>query len=88
MFAVKGAVAGLFVALAVLLGMDGRPGGLDTAALLLALPAVAAWCAMNFTGFHDLHLPFGGRAGDAAHYSPAGNGPAGGRSLLGGGSIF
>ena len=59
MFAVKGAGAGLFVALVMLLCMDARPGALDMAALLLALPAIAAWCAMNFTGSTTFTSPSG-----------------------------
>ncbi|TLM65718.1 MAG: carbon monoxide dehydrogenase [Deltaproteobacteria bacterium] len=59
MFAVKGAVAGLAVALAGTTLYGARLGGIDSAALLLALPAVAAWCAMNFTGATTFTSPSG-----------------------------
>ncbi len=59
MFAVKGAVAGVPVALAGTLLFAGRLGSLNSAALLLALPAVAAWCAMNFTGSTTFTSPSG-----------------------------
>lgn len=59
MFAVKGAFAGMLVALTGTLLFGGRLGTLDGAALLLALPAVAAWCAMNFTGSTTFTSPSG-----------------------------
>jgi hypothetical protein len=59
MFAVKGAQAGLAVAIAGVLLFTERLGGLNCAALLLALPAVAAWCAMNFTGSTTFTSPSG-----------------------------
>jgi hypothetical protein len=59
MFAVKGAWVGLAIALAgVLIGGD-RLDALNSAALLLGLPAVAAWCAMNFTGSTTFTSPSG-----------------------------
>lgn len=59
MFAVKGAAAGLLAALAGILAYGDRLGALNSAALLLALPAVAAWCAMNFTGSTPFTSPSG-----------------------------
>lgn len=59
MFAVKGALAGLTVALAGTVLFGARLGGLNSATLLLALPAVAAWCAMNFTGSTPFTSPSG-----------------------------
>jgi len=59
MFAVKGAFAGLLVALAGVLLFGPALGGLNCAALVLALPAVAAWCAMNFTGSTTFTSPSG-----------------------------
>jgi len=59
MFAVKGAIVGLLVAGIGLLLWGDRLGGLNSAALLLALPAVAAWCAMHFTGSTTFTSPSG-----------------------------
>jgi hypothetical protein len=59
MFAVKGAGAGLLVAAAGTLLCADRLGALGSAALLLALPAVAAWCAMHFTGATTFTSPSG-----------------------------
>lgn len=59
MFAVKGALAGLLVATAGVLAGGDRLGTLNSLALLLALPAVAAWCAMNFTGSTTFTSPSG-----------------------------
>lgn len=59
MFAVKGAIGGLLVALAGTLLFSSRLGILNSAALLLALPAVAAWCAMSFTGSSTFTSPSG-----------------------------
>lgn len=59
MFAVKGSLAGLLVALAGLLAFGDRLGGLNGAALLLSLPAVAAWHAMHFTGASTFTSPSG-----------------------------
>jgi hypothetical protein len=59
MFAVKGALVGLLVAgTGVAIGAA-RLGGLNSAALLLALPAVSAWCAMHFTGSTPFTSPSG-----------------------------
>jgi hypothetical protein len=59
MFAVKGAIGGLLVALVGTLLFGNRLGTLNSAALLLALPAVAAWCAMSFTGSTTFTSPSG-----------------------------
>jgi hypothetical protein len=59
MFAGKGAFVGLLVAGAGTTIFGSRLGPLDGAALLLALPAVAAWCAMNFTGSTTFTSPSG-----------------------------
>lgn len=59
MFATKGAFGGILVALAGVLLFGDRLGGLNSTALLLALPAVAAWCAMNFTGSTTFTSPSG-----------------------------
>jgi hypothetical protein len=59
MFAVKGAFAGLLTALAGGLLFGGQLATLNIAAMLLALPAVAAWCAMNFTGSTTFTSPSG-----------------------------
>jgi hypothetical protein len=59
MFAVKGAFAGLLIAGAGAMIFGSRLGILDSIALLLALPAVAAWCAMNFTGATPFTSPSG-----------------------------
>lgn len=59
MFAGKGAACGLLVALAGTLLFSSRLGTLNSAALLLALPAVAAWCAMHFTGAATFTSPSG-----------------------------
>lgn len=59
MFAVKGAIGGLSIALAGTLLFGSRLGTLNSAALLLALPAVAAWCAMSFTGSTTFTSPSG-----------------------------
>jgi len=59
MFAGKGAATGALVAAAATLLWADRLGPLNSAALLLALPAVAAWCAMNFTGSTTFTSPSG-----------------------------
>jgi hypothetical protein len=59
MFAVKGAGVGLLVAGAGVLLCADRLGALNSAALLLAVPAVAAWCAMHFTGSSTFTSPSG-----------------------------
>jgi hypothetical protein len=58
-FALKGAVAGAAIALLALLAGWGRLDFWSGAALLLALPAVASWCAMNFTGSTTFTSPSG-----------------------------
>lgn len=59
MFAVKGALVGLLLALAGLLLFGSRLGVLNSVALLFSLPVVAAWCAMNFTGSTPFTSPSG-----------------------------
>jgi hypothetical protein len=59
MFAVKGAIVGLLVAGSGLAIGGAHCGRLNSAALLLALPAVAAWCAMHFTGSTTFTSPSG-----------------------------
>jgi len=58
-FALKGAVVGAAVALLALLFGWSRLDFWAGAALLLALPAVASWCAMNFTGSSTFTSPSG-----------------------------
>ncbi len=58
-FSAKGALAGLAVSLLGLAVGWGRLNGWDMAALLLAVPAVASWCAMNFTGSTTFTSPSG-----------------------------
>lgn len=58
-FAMKGAVAGLVAALFAAVYFDASLGWLNTAALLLAVPAVASWCAMCFTGSSTFTSPSG-----------------------------
>ncbi len=58
-FALKGAAAGLAVALLCLLFGWSRLDFWGAAALLLALPAVSSWCAMNFTGSSTFTSPSG-----------------------------
>jgi hypothetical protein len=59
MFAVKGAIVGLLVAGTGLAIGGPRFSALNSAALLLAVPALAAWCAMNFTGSTTFTSPSG-----------------------------
>jgi hypothetical protein len=59
MFAFKGAVAGVLVAGAGVASFGDQFGRLAGIALILALPAVAAWCAMNFTGSSTFTSPSG-----------------------------
>lgn len=59
MFAVKGAVLGVAVALAGIFLFGHRLGTLNSVALFFSLPAVAAWCAMNFTGSTTFTSPSG-----------------------------
>ncbi len=58
-FAAKGVLTGAVVALAGLLLFRGRLDFWNGGALLLALPAVASWCAMNFTGSSTFTSPSG-----------------------------
>jgi hypothetical protein len=58
-FALKGAVSGTVIALLALLIGWNRLSFWSGAALLLALPAVASWCAMNFTGSTTFTSPSG-----------------------------
>lgn len=58
-FALKGAMAGGAVALLALLASWSRLDFWSGTALLLALPAVASWCAMNFTGSTTFTSPSG-----------------------------
>jgi hypothetical protein len=58
-FAAKGALSGIVVALAGLFLLSGRLDPWSGAALILALPAVASWCAMNFTGSSTFTSPSG-----------------------------
>ena len=59
MFAVKGTIVGLLFAGTGLAIGAARFGGLNSAALLLALPALSAWCAMHFTGSTPFTSPSG-----------------------------
>jgi hypothetical protein len=58
-FAAKGALTGLAVSLLGLLLWWEVLDGWNIAALLLALPAIASWCAMNFTGSTTFTSPSG-----------------------------
>jgi len=58
-FACKGATAGAVVALLGLALFRSRLDFWSGTALLLALPAVASWCAMNFTGSSTFTSPSG-----------------------------
>lgn len=58
-FAAKGALTGVVVALLFLLVGRGSLDVWSGLALLLALPAVASWCAMNFTGSTTFTSPSG-----------------------------
>jgi len=58
-FALKGAVAGGALAAIALFAFGGALGWLNGAALLLALTAVASYCAMNFTGSSTFTSPSG-----------------------------
>jgi hypothetical protein len=59
MFAGKGILTGLAVAAGGVLLFGPGLGPFNRAALLLALPATAAWCAMNFTGATTFTSPSG-----------------------------
>ena len=58
-FAAKGAMTGTALALTGLGCYWEQLGPWNGAALLLALPAVASWCAMNFTGSSTFTSPSG-----------------------------
>jgi hypothetical protein len=58
-FAAKGALAGAAVAAAGATLFGSGLGRLNGVALLLALPAVASWCAMHFTGSTTFTSPSG-----------------------------
>jgi hypothetical protein len=58
-FALKGALAGAATALAILAGAWSRLDLWSSAALCLAVPALASWCAMNFTGSSTFTSPSG-----------------------------
>jgi len=58
-FALKGALVGLGVALLAVFGWGSGLGASGSLALLCALPAVASWCAMNFTGSTSFTSPSG-----------------------------
>jgi hypothetical protein len=58
-FATKGALAGAVVSAAGAALFGSGLGRLNAAALLLALPAVASWCAMHFTGSTTFTSPSG-----------------------------
>jgi hypothetical protein len=59
MFAIKGILTGFAVAAGGVLLFGPDLGPFNRAALLLALPAIAAWCAMNFTGSTPFTSPSG-----------------------------
>ena len=59
MFAVKGAIVGLLAAGTGLSIGGAHFGGLNSAALLLAVPSLTAWCAMHFTGSTTFTSPSG-----------------------------
>jgi hypothetical protein len=58
-FSLKGALAGAGVAAAILLARWHSLGIWNAGALLLAIPAAASWCAMNFTGSTTFTSPSG-----------------------------
>lgn len=58
-FALKGALVGAALAVSAALGLWDRLGDGNALALLLALPAVASFCAMNFTGSTTFTSPSG-----------------------------
>ena len=58
-FAAKGAVVGTVVALTGVFALADRLDPWSGASLVLALPAVASWCAMNFTGSSTFTSPSG-----------------------------
>ncbi len=58
-FAFKGALFGLLVSLLMLTGIGTSSSLPENLALLLALPAVSSYCAMNFTGSTTFTSPSG-----------------------------
>lgn len=58
-FAVKGAIAGLAVSCLDLLVFHASFGWLAALALLIAVPAISSWYAMNFTGSSTFTSPSG-----------------------------
>ncbi len=58
-FALKGALAGILVALIALMTAGGGLSLLNGLALLVALPALASYCSMNFTGSTTFTSPSG-----------------------------
>lgn len=58
-FALKGALCGAAVAAGAAFLVPARAGVLNLLALLLAIPAVASFCAMNFTGSTTFTSPSG-----------------------------
>jgi hypothetical protein len=58
-FALKGALFGLLVSLLMLAGIETNGSLPENMALLLALPAVSSYCAMNFTGSTTFTSPSG-----------------------------
>jgi hypothetical protein len=58
-FSAKGALVGGAVGVAAVFWNWGGHGGLESLALLLALPALSSYCAMNFTGATPYTSPSG-----------------------------
>jgi hypothetical protein len=58
-FATKGALAGLVVGFLVALTFDIHMSWLDSLGTLLAVPPIASWCAMHFTGSSTFTSPSG-----------------------------
>ncbi|OHB33270.1 MAG: hypothetical protein A2X84_11040 [Desulfuromonadaceae bacterium GWC2_58_13] len=58
-FSIKGAMFGLLVSLLMLAGIETDSSLPENMALLLALPAVSSYCAMNFTGSTTFTSPSG-----------------------------
>ncbi len=58
-FAMKGGVAGLAVGLLSATLFSAKLGWLNALALLMAVTAIASWCAMHFTGSSTFTSPSG-----------------------------
>jgi len=58
-FALKGAILGALVALIGAMGFSEPLSWLNSIALMSGLPAIASWCAMNFTGSATFTSPSG-----------------------------